>query len=125
MGCEISQVYFDFLDARITTELTDGERLNGREWGGVLCVSSGIYINQTLGNVTPEQAEELYQKIFTFFPHLEERLQRERERGFRPPVIECSHEIGELGKNATGANIQVPVENQKVRPLSVDVEDLI
>ena len=93
MGCELSRPYFEFLDAKITTELTNGKGLNGREWGGVLCVSSCIYINQELGNVTPEQAEELYQRIFTLFPHLEERIQTERERGFRPLVIESSQGI--------------------------------
>ena len=125
MGCELSQPYFDFLGARIKTELADGKGLDGREWDRVLCVSSCIYINQGLGNVTLEQAEELYLIIFTLFPHLEEKLQTERERGFRPLVIEVSHEIGELGKVVTGANIQAPAEQRKVRTLSVGVEDLI
>jgi hypothetical protein len=94
MGCELSQRYFEFLDTKIKTELTDGRGLDGREWDRALGVVSCIHINQTLGNVTPEQAEELYQEIFTLFPGLEERLQRERERGFRPPATECSHEGG-------------------------------
>lgn len=116
IGNQVCEAYFEYLGARITTELTDGKSLNGREWSEVLSVSSCIYINQELGKITPEQAEKLYQKIFTIFPHLEERLQSEREQGFRPPVIECSHEIG--------ANIQAPAENQRVLPIPVDIEAL-
>lgn len=83
---QVSGAYFEFLGARITTELTDGRSLNGREWSQVLSVSSSIYINTELGKITPGQAEELYQQILTLFPHLEERLQGERRRGFRLPV---------------------------------------
>lgn len=125
MGYELSRAYFEYLGDRITNELTDGKSLDGREWGTVLSVSSCIYINQGLGKITLEQAEELYQKIHTLFPHLKERLQSERERGFRPPAIESSHKIGESGKKVTGANIQTAAENQKVRPLPVDLEDLV
>lgn len=126
MGCE--RAYFEFLGARITTELTNGkspESQDGREWGRVLSVSSCIHINQTLGNITPEQEEELFQEIYTLSPHLRERLQSERERGFRSPAIENSHKIGESGKEVTGANVQTAVENQRAPRVMVDLEDLV
>ena len=124
MGCELHGAYFEFLGAKITTELTDGKKLDGREWDKVLIVSLCIHINQRLGKITLEQAEELYQKIFTLSPQLKERLQSERERGFCPPAIESSHKIGESGMEVTGVNIQTVAENQRAPGVMVDLEDL-
>ncbi len=124
MGRELHGAYFEYLDARITSELTDGKSLDGREWGRVWSVASSIYLNQGLGKITLEQAEKLYQEIYTLFPQLKERLQSERERGFQPPAIESSHKIGESGEEVTGANIQTAAENQKDSSVMVDLEDL-
>ncbi|MBI2066181.1 hypothetical protein HYT60_01600 [Candidatus Woesebacteria bacterium] len=76
--------YFEYLKARIASEITNRKGEVGlgpeREWSSVWGVANNIVICEGLENINPEEAEELYQEIISHCPHLEERLRKELEQ---------------------------------------------
>jgi hypothetical protein len=79
--CEFHECYTEFLSTRITTELDDpvlGKQDLGRAWS----VVQSAAICQTLGNISPEEAQIIYNRVFDLYPQFKEQIRAELTQQF-------------------------------------------
>lgn len=79
--CEFHGCYTEFLNNRITTELDDpvfGKQDLGSAWS----IIQSAAICQTLGNISPEEAQIIYNRVFDLYPQFEEKIRTELDQKF-------------------------------------------
>jgi hypothetical protein len=77
--CEFHGYYTEFLNSRITTELDDPV-LGKQDLGRALSVVQNAAICQTLGNISPDEAQVIYNRVFDLYPQFKEDLKAELEK---------------------------------------------
>lgn len=77
MACEYHKEYTEFLNKRVESELTKDD-LKGRVgWSEIWSVVQNTAICLRLQNISPSEAEGIYQTIFTSYPEYEENVRLE------------------------------------------------
>lgn len=80
--CEYHKEYTDYLNQRIASELIpDGFPAN-RTWSRVWSVVQNTAICCSIGNISPEEAELIYNTLFCLYPRFEQTIKEELKTQF-------------------------------------------
>ncbi len=77
--CEFHGNYTEFLNNRITAEL-DNPVLGKQDLGRAWSVVQNVAFCQRLGNISPEEAKIVYNRVFDLYPQFKEDLEAELEK---------------------------------------------
>lgn len=79
--CEFHECYAEFLNNRITAEL-DNPVLGNQDLGSAWGIVQSAAICQTLGNISQEEAQLIYNRVFDLYPQFEEKIKTELNQKF-------------------------------------------
>lgn len=78
--CEFHESYTNLLNTRI--DELDNPIFGKKDFGSVWNVVQNIAICRCLENILPEDAEDIYKRIYELYPQFEEKIRTELKQKF-------------------------------------------